>query len=62
MFLNQVAEIWYNHLMKIVKVRTRTPNTAKGIGPLIAEINPEEEDGLGKKTLISCLCLTAFIQ
>ncbi|KAL3861144.1 hypothetical protein ACJMK2_007213 [Sinanodonta woodiana] len=42
----QVTDIWYTHLYKVVKIRTRTPATPKGIGPLISEMSEEEEEGL----------------
>ncbi|XP_033764083.1 zinc finger MYND domain-containing protein 12-like [Pecten maximus] len=42
----QVAEIWYRHLLQIVRVRTATPDIPKGIGPIISEGNLEEEDSL----------------
>ena len=47
-FLFQVSNIWYNHLQKIVKIRTKTPDTPQGIGPLITESSDEKEDILGK--------------
>lgn len=43
----QVSNIWYNHLQKIVKIRTKTPDTPQGIGPLIIESSDEKEDTLG---------------
>ena len=46
--LFQVTDIWYSHLYNIVKVRTRTPATPKGVGPLIVEMFDEQEDSLGK--------------
>lgn len=42
----QVTDIWYSHLYNIVKVRTRTPPTPKGVGPLIVEMFDEQEDSL----------------
>lgn len=42
----QVTDIWYTHLYSIVKVRTRTPPTPKGVGPLIVEMFDEQEDTL----------------
>lgn len=42
----QVSNIWYNHLQKIVKIRTKTPDTPQGIGPLITESSDEKEDTL----------------
>ncbi|XP_052082447.1 zinc finger MYND domain-containing protein 12-like [Mytilus californianus] len=42
----QVSTIWYNHLQKIVKIRTKTPDTPQGIGPLIIESSDEKEDTL----------------
>ena len=48
LILLQVTEIWYRHLYNIVKVRTRTPPTPKGVGPLIVEVIDEKEDSLGK--------------
>ncbi|WAR14938.1 ZMY12-like protein [Mya arenaria] len=43
---NDVTDIWYSHLFNIVKVRTRTPPTPKGVGPLIVEMFDEQEDSL----------------
>lgn len=40
----QVSNIWYNNLQKIVKIRTKTPDTPQGIGPLITESSDEKED------------------
>lgn len=42
----KVSNIWYNHLLRIVQLRTKTPATQQGIGPLIPE-QLEEEDSLG---------------
>ena len=42
-----MTDIWYTHLYGIVKVRTRTPATPKGVGPLIVERSDEIEDTLG---------------
>lgn len=42
----KVSNIWYNHLLRIVQLRTKTPATQQGIGPLISE-QLEEEDSLG---------------
>lgn len=42
----QVTEIWYAHLYGIVKIRTKTPATPKGVGPLIVEQADEKEDSL----------------
>lgn len=43
---SQVTDIWYNHLLKIVTIRTRTPVASTGIGPLIMDTNEEKEDEL----------------
>lgn len=45
-FPPKVSNIWYNHLLRIVQLRTKTPATQQGIGPLIPE-QLEEEDSLG---------------
>lgn len=42
----QVTEIWHNHLDRIVKSRTRTPPTPRGVGPGAIEAEVEEEAGL----------------
>jgi len=42
----QVTEIWHGHLDRIVKSRTRTPETPKGVGPGAIEKLEEEEEGL----------------
>lgn len=42
---SEVSNIWYNHLLRIVQLRTKTPATQQGIGPLIPE-QLEEEDSL----------------
>lgn len=47
-YLLQVTDIWYSHLYSIVKVRTHTPATPKGVGPLIVEMFDEKEDSLGR--------------
>ena len=48
----QVTDIWYTHLYGIVKVRTRTPATPKGVGPLIVERSDEIEDSLGMNNYV----------
>ncbi|XP_064642385.1 zinc finger MYND domain-containing protein 12-like [Lineus longissimus] len=42
----RVTDIWYDHLEKIVKVRTKTPVAPKGVGLVVTEINQEPEVGL----------------
>ncbi|XP_050413704.1 zinc finger MYND domain-containing protein 12 [Patella vulgata] len=42
----QVTDIWYSHLDGIVKCRTRTPETPKGVGPGAVEVIVDEEDKL----------------
>ena len=53
----QVTDIWYTHLYGIVKVRTRTPATPKGVGPLIVERSNEIEDSLGMHCIYSTTSL-----
>ena len=48
-----MTEIWYTHLYGIVKVRTRTPATPKGVGPLIVEQTDEKEDSLGNTSIFA---------
>ncbi|XP_064611450.1 zinc finger MYND domain-containing protein 12-like [Liolophura sinensis] len=42
----QVTQIWYDYLSKIIQVRTRTPDTPVGVGPVITDSKQEEEDQL----------------
>ncbi|XP_074655007.1 zinc finger MYND domain-containing protein 12-like [Tubulanus polymorphus] len=42
----RVLDIWYDHLLKIVKMRTKTPIAPKGVGLVVAEINQEPDIGL----------------
>ncbi|XP_076451715.1 zinc finger MYND domain-containing protein 12-like [Babylonia areolata] len=42
----QVTDIWHSHLDRIVKSRTRTPATPRGVGPGAIEKEEEEEEGL----------------
>ena len=57
-----MTEIWHSHLDRIVKSRTRTPATPRGVGPGAVEAQEEQEEGLGrrcfkKNTLLSLLKL-----
>ena len=47
LYFFQVAEIWYNYLDRIVRMRTKTPPTPKGIGPIISSEDTDNEDQLG---------------
>ena len=55
----QVTDIWYDHLLRIVKIRTHTPDTPKGIGP-VAEETPEDEEGLGESSSSSRVLACQF--
>ncbi|XP_070562027.1 zinc finger MYND domain-containing protein 12-like [Ptychodera flava] len=39
----RVTDIWHTHLLKIVKIRTRTPSTPSGVGPAATQPRDEEE-------------------
>ncbi|XP_002731142.1 zinc finger MYND domain-containing protein 12-like [Saccoglossus kowalevskii] len=39
----RVTNIWHAHLLKIVKIRTKTPSTPSGVGPAATKLKDEEE-------------------